>query len=66
VAQRGVEVYLYFSKTPAIEGGERSAARPGRTFPPGKDPVPVVREAVCVICMSCFIVSKCTVKGLLF
>jgi len=27
--------------TAALEGGEWSAARPGRTLPPGKDPVPI-------------------------
>jgi hypothetical protein len=31
--------------TSALEGGEWSAARPGRTFTPGKDPVPIVQEA---------------------
>ena len=31
--------------TAALEGGECSAARPGRTLPPGKDPVPIVQEA---------------------
>ena len=31
--------------TSALEGGEWSAARPGRTFPPGKDPVPILQEA---------------------
>ena len=31
--------------TTALEGGEWSAARPGRTLPPGKDPVPIVQEA---------------------
>ena len=31
--------------TAALEGGEWSTARPGRTLPPGKDPVPVVQEA---------------------
>ena len=31
-----VEVYLYSSMTAALEGGEWSAARPGRTLPPGK------------------------------
>ena len=31
--------------TVALEGGEWSAARPGRTLPPGKDPVPIVQEA---------------------
>jgi hypothetical protein len=44
VAQRGVEVYLCSSKTSALEGGEWSAARPGRILPPGKEPVPVVQE----------------------
>ena len=40
-----VEVYLYSSMTAALEGGEWSAARPGRTLPPGKDPVPILQEA---------------------
>jgi len=31
--------------TAALEGGEWSAARPGRTLPPGKDSVPIVQEA---------------------
>ena len=31
--------------TTALEGGEWSAARPGRTLPPGKDPVPILQEA---------------------
>jgi len=31
--------------TAALEGGEWSAARPSRTLPPGKDPVPIVQEA---------------------
>jgi hypothetical protein len=31
--------------TAALEEGEWSAARPGRTLPPGKDPVPIVQEA---------------------
>ena len=31
--------------TSALEGGERSASRPGRSLPPGKDPVPIVQEA---------------------
>ena len=31
--------------TAALEGGEWSAARPGRNLPPGKDPVPNVQEA---------------------
>ena len=32
--------------TAAIEGSEWSAACPGRTLPPGKDPVPTLQEAV--------------------
>ena len=31
--------------TTALEGGEWSAARPGRTLPPGKDRVPIVQAA---------------------
>ena len=31
-----VDVLLYSSMTSALEGGEWSAARPGRTLPPGK------------------------------
>jgi len=31
--------------TAALEGDEWSAARPGRTLPPGKDPVPILQEA---------------------
>ena len=31
--------------TAALEVGEWSAARPGRTLPHGKDPVPLVQEA---------------------
>ena len=31
--------------TSALERGEGSASRPGRTLPPGKDPVPIVQEA---------------------
>ena len=31
--------------TVALEGGEWAAARPGRTLPPEKDPVPIVQEA---------------------
>jgi len=31
--------------TAALEGVEGSASRPGRSLPPGKDPVPVVQEA---------------------
>jgi len=40
-----VEVLLYSSMTVALEGDEWSAARPGRTLPPGKDPVPILQEA---------------------
>ena len=29
--------------TTALEGGELLAARPGRTLPPGKDPVPILQ-----------------------
>ena len=40
-AQRvGRGIALLFM-TAAVEGGEWSAARPGRTLPPGKDPVPI-------------------------
>jgi len=31
--------------TALIEGGEWSAARPGRTLRHGKDPVPILQEA---------------------
>jgi len=31
--------------TAALEGGEWSAARPGRTLPPAKDPVPILKKA---------------------
>jgi len=31
--------------TAALEGGEWSAARPGRTLPPGKTPLPILQEA---------------------
>jgi len=31
--------------TAALEGGEWSAAHPGRTLPPGKDPAPTLEEA---------------------
>jgi hypothetical protein len=30
--------------TTALEGGEGSESRPGRSLPPGKDPVPIVQE----------------------
>jgi len=31
--------------TAALEGGEWSAARPGRNLPPVKEPVPILQEA---------------------
>jgi len=31
--------------TAVLEGGEWSAAHPGRTLPRGKDPVPILQEA---------------------
>ena len=31
--------------TAALEGGEWSAAQPGRTLPPGKDPIPILEQA---------------------
>jgi hypothetical protein len=31
--------------TIVLEEGEESASRPGRSFPPGKDAVPIVQEA---------------------
>ena len=31
--------------TTALKGGEGSASRPGRSLPPGKNPVPIVQEA---------------------
>ena len=31
--------------TAALEGGEWSVERPGRTLPPGKEPVPILQEA---------------------
>jgi hypothetical protein len=31
--------------TTALEGGEESSSRPGRSLPPGKDPVPIVQQA---------------------
>jgi hypothetical protein len=44
VAQSGVEAYLYSSKTSALEGSEWSAARSGRTLPPGKNRYPLNRR----------------------
>jgi hypothetical protein len=40
-----VGVHLYSSMTMALEGGECSAALPGSSFTPRKDPVPSVQEA---------------------
>ena len=40
----GVEVQLYYFLIMALEGGEETASRVVR-FYPGKDPVPIVREA---------------------
>jgi hypothetical protein len=38
----------YSFSTSALDGGERSASRPGRALPPGKGPpVPIVQEAGC-------------------
>ena len=42
--RRWVEVKLYFSMTAALEWGEWSAARPGRTLPPGKTRYPLYRR----------------------
>ena len=39
-----VEVWLYSSMTAALEGGEWSAARPGRTLPTGKTRYPLCRR----------------------
>ena len=39
-----VEVQLYSSMTMALERGEWSAARPGRTLPPGKTRYPFYRR----------------------
>jgi len=39
-----VEVQLYSSMTAALEGVEWSAARPGRTLPPGKTRYPLYRR----------------------
>ena len=40
-----VEVKLYSFMTTALEGGEGSASRPGRSLTPEKEPVPIVQEA---------------------
>jgi hypothetical protein len=53
VPLRPIEAHLgdrryssYSFLTSALEGGERSASRPGRALPPGKEPpVPTVQEA---------------------
>ena len=44
MAQRVGEVKLYSSMTAALEGGEWSAARSGRTLPPGKTRYPFYRR----------------------
>ena len=45
MAQRVVRgIALYSSMTAALEGGEWSAARPGRTLPPGKTRYPFYRR----------------------
>jgi hypothetical protein len=42
----GEEVYSYSFTTSALDGGEWSTSRPGRSLPPGKGPpVPIVQEA---------------------
>ena len=43
---RGVEVQLYPFMTTALEGGEWSASRPGRSLPPGKTRYPLYRGLV--------------------
>ena len=45
MAQRVGRVIAHSSMNMALGGGEWSAARPGRTLPPGIDPVPIVQEA---------------------
>ena len=39
---RGIALFFHHRGT---RRGEWSAARPGRTLPPGKDPVPILQEA---------------------
>ena len=46
MAQRVGRCIALFFHTTALEGGEWSASRPDRTLPPGRDPVPIVQEAV--------------------
>jgi len=41
---RGVEVYIYSFMTTALEWGEGSASRPGRSIPPGKTRYPLYRR----------------------
>jgi hypothetical protein len=41
----GRGIALLFRDLGALEGDEWSATRPGRSLPPGKDPVPVLQEA---------------------
>ena len=41
-----VEVWLYSSMTAALEGVEWSAACPGCSLPPAKNPVPILQEAI--------------------
>jgi len=43
-ARCGPEVQLYSSMTATLEGGEWSAARPGRTLTPGKTRYPFYRR----------------------
>ena len=43
-SRRWVEVYFYSCMTSALEGGEWSAARPGRTLSPGKTRYPLYRR----------------------
>jgi hypothetical protein len=40
----GVKVQLYSFMTTALEGGEGSASRPGRSLPPGKTRSPLYRR----------------------
>ena len=40
----GIEVWLYLFMTTALEGGEGSASRPGRSLPPGKTRYPLYRR----------------------
>ena len=44
MARGWVEVQLYSPMTAALEGGEWSAARPGRTLPPGNIRYPFYRS----------------------